>query len=42
MFGVVFTLVVIVETGLNKFSLVATVLTCGAPSLSVLLFGRHD
>ena len=41
MFGVVFTLVVIVETGLNKVSLAATVLTCGVTSLSVVLFGRR-
>jgi hypothetical protein len=41
MFGVVFTLVLILETGLNKFSLAATVLTCAATSVSVLLFGRH-
>ncbi len=42
MFGAVFTLVVIVETGFNRLSLAATVLTCGATSLSVLLFGRRS
>lgn len=42
MFGVVFALVLIFETGLNKFSLTATVLTCAATSLRVLLFGRRE
>jgi len=42
MFGVVFALVLIFETGLNKFSLTATVLTCAATSLSVLHFGRRE
>lgn len=42
MFGVVFTLVLILETGLSKLSLAAAVLTCAATSLSVLLFGRRD
>ncbi len=41
MFGVVFTLVVLLEPGLTKVSLAATVLTCGVTSLSVLLFGRR-
>jgi hypothetical protein len=42
MFGVVFTLVLILQTGFNRLSLAATVLTCAATSLSVLLFGRRD
>lgn len=42
MFGVVFALILIFKTGLNKLSLAATVLTCAATSLSVLLFGRRD
>ncbi|MGA1998472.1 MAG: hypothetical protein ABSG52_00645 [Terriglobales bacterium] len=40
MFGVVFSLVLILETGLNTVSLTASLLTCAATSLSVLLFGR--
>lgn len=41
MFGVVFSLVMILETGINRISLAATVLTCAATSVSVLLFGRR-
>ncbi len=41
-FGVVFTPVVVMESGVNKVSLLATVLTCATTSLSVLLFGRRD
>lgn len=42
MFGVVFTLVVIIESGINTLALTATVLTCAATTLSVLLFGRRE
>jgi hypothetical protein len=42
MFGVVFTLVLILQTGFSRLSLATTVLTCAATSLSVLLFGRRD
>lgn len=42
MFGVVVSLVLIFETGINKLSLIASVLTCGLTSLSVLLFGRRN
>jgi len=42
MFGVVFSLVMILETGINRVSLAASVLTCAATSLSVLLFGHRD
>ncbi len=41
MFGVVFSLVLIVETGINRLSLAASVITCAATALSVLLFGRR-
>ena len=41
MFGVVFSLVLIFKTGINELSLAATVMTCAATSVSVLLFGRR-
>ncbi len=42
MFGVVFSLVLILETGINRLSLAAFVLTCAVSTLSVLLFGRRE
>jgi hypothetical protein len=42
MFGVGFTLVLILQAGFNRLSLAAPALTCAATSLSVLLFGRRD
>jgi hypothetical protein len=41
MFGAVFSLVVLITTGVNQISLSATVLTCLFTIVSVLLFGKR-
>jgi hypothetical protein len=42
MFGVAFSLALLISTGVNRYSLCATVVTCLATSVSVLLFGRRS
>lgn len=41
MFGAVFSVILLIQTGVNKYSMVAVVITCALTTISVLLFGSR-
>jgi hypothetical protein len=41
MFGAVFSVILLIQTGVNKYSMVAVVITCALTPISVLLFGSR-
>lgn len=42
MFGAVFSVILLIQTGLNKFSLIAVVITCVLTTIRVVLFGGRS
>ncbi len=42
MFGAVFSITLLIQTGINKFSLIAVVATCALTIISILLFGGRS
>jgi hypothetical protein len=42
MFGAVFSVILLIQTGLSQFSLIAVVITCALTTISVVLFGGRS